>query len=146
MDNGKCYVVQPITCRTHCEQTWQGLRIQCKNLAATRIFERKFGNEEINFIFNVLLFSNVTMDAESNAPRLQQKKKRGLRQNSNIFAMFDQQQITEFKEAFSMIDHDRDGFIDKEDLKDMLSSLGNMVRIYKWPIMGSRSVANGRIH
>jgi Ca2+-binding EF-hand superfamily protein len=38
--------------------------------------------------------------------------------------MFDQTQIAEFKEAFSMIDHDSDGFIDKEDLKDMLASLG----------------------
>ncbi|KAL7747178.1 hypothetical protein RI367_007389 [Sorochytrium milnesiophthora] len=38
--------------------------------------------------------------------------------------MFDQKQIAEFKEAFSMIDHDQDGFIDKEDLKDMLASLG----------------------
>lgn len=38
--------------------------------------------------------------------------------------MFNQQQIAEFKEAFSIIDHDSDGFIDKEDLKDMLASLG----------------------
>lgn len=38
--------------------------------------------------------------------------------------MFDQKQIGEFKEAFSLIDHDSDGFIDKEDLKDMLASLG----------------------
>ncbi len=38
--------------------------------------------------------------------------------------MFDQKQIAEFKEAFSMIDHDNDGFLDKEDLKDMLASLG----------------------
>ena len=52
------------------------------------------------------------------------KKKRAVRQNSNVFAMFDQQQIGEFKEAFSIIDHDNDGFIDKEDLKDMLASLG----------------------
>ena len=42
-----------------------------------------------------------------------------------MFAVFDQGQIAEFKEAFSMIDHDNDGFIDKEDLKDMLASLGN---------------------
>jgi Ca2+-binding EF-hand superfamily protein len=41
--------------------------------------------------------------------------------------MFDQQQIAEFKEAFSMIDHDSDGFIDKEDLKDMLASLGKLM-------------------
>ncbi|KAG5456718.1 MAG: hypothetical protein BJ554DRAFT_3456 [Olpidium bornovanus] len=53
-----------------------------------------------------------------------QKKKRAVRQNSNVFAMFDQKQIAEFKEAFSMFDHDSDGFVDKEDLKDMLASLG----------------------
>ncbi|KAJ3347343.1 Myosin regulatory light polypeptide 9 [Entophlyctis luteolus] len=41
--------------------------------------------------------------------------------------MFDQRQITEFKEAFSMLDHDADGFLDKEDIKDMLSSLGQNV-------------------
>lgn len=50
-----------------------------------------------------------------------------MRQSSNVFAMFDQKQIAEFKEAFSMIDHDNDGFIDKDDLKDMLSSLGTPV-------------------
>lgn len=53
-----------------------------------------------------------------------QKKKRAVRQNSNVFAIFDQKQIAEFKEAFSMFDHDADGFVDKEDLKDMLASLG----------------------
>ncbi|ORZ35369.1 hypothetical protein BCR44DRAFT_53412 [Catenaria anguillulae PL171] len=52
------------------------------------------------------------------------KKKRAQRQNSNVFAMFDQRQIAEFKEAFSHIDHDQDGFIDKDDLKDTLASLG----------------------
>uniref|UniRef100_A0A8C6UHF4 Myosin, light chain 12, genome duplicate 2 n=1 Tax=Neogobius melanostomus TaxID=47308 RepID=A0A8C6UHF4_9GOBI len=36
----------------------------------------------------------------------------------------DQSQIQEFKEAFNMIDQNRDGFIDKEDLHDMLASLG----------------------
>jgi Ca2+-binding EF-hand superfamily protein len=43
--------------------------------------------------------------------------------------MFDQTQIAEFKEAFSMFDHDSDGFVDKEDLKDMLASLGNFFSI-----------------
>ena len=38
--------------------------------------------------------------------------------------MFDQAQIQEFKEAFNMIDQDRDGFISKEDLHDTLASLG----------------------
>ncbi|ORY43317.1 EF-hand, partial [Rhizoclosmatium globosum] len=53
-----------------------------------------------------------------------EKKKRAVRQNSNVFAMFEQHQIAEFKEAFSMFDHDSDGFLDREDIKDMLSSLG----------------------
>lgn len=51
-------------------------------------------------------------------------KKRAQRATSNVFAMFDQSQIQEFKEAFNMIDQNRDGFIDKEDLRDMLASLG----------------------
>jgi len=52
------------------------------------------------------------------------RKKRAQRATSNVFAMFDQDQIQEFKEAFNMIDQNRDGFIDKEDLHDMLASLG----------------------
>lgn len=51
-------------------------------------------------------------------------KKRAQRATSNVFAMFDQAQIQEFKEAFNMIDQNRDGFIDKDDLADMLASLG----------------------
>ncbi|NXX76745.1 MLRN protein, partial [Urocolius indicus] len=53
-------------------------------------------------------------------------KKRPQRATSNVFAMFDQSQIQEFKEAFNMIDQNRDGFIDKEDLHDMLASLGKV--------------------
>ena len=82
-------------------------------------------------------------------------KKRPARATSNVFAMFDQAQIQEFKEvcatlhedwhaplrnpsswpssadflsfcpqAFNMIDQNRDGFIDKDDLHDVLVSLG----------------------
>ncbi|TRY98595.1 hypothetical protein DNTS_005281 [Danionella cerebrum] len=54
-------------------------------------------------------------------------KKRPQRATSNVFAMFDQSQIQEFKEAFNMIDQNRDGFIDKEDLHDMLASLGQQL-------------------
>ncbi|OMH79544.1 Myosin regulatory light polypeptide 9 [Zancudomyces culisetae] len=52
------------------------------------------------------------------------RKKRSLRKQSNVFTIFDQKQITELKEAFSIFDHDADGFVDKEDLKDVLNSLG----------------------
>lgn len=57
-------------------------------------------------------------------------KKRPQRATSNVFAMFDQSQIQEFKEAFNMIDQNRDGFIDKEDLHDMLASLGNVSLLF----------------
>lgn len=41
-----------------------------------------------------------------------------------MFAAFSQSQIQELKEAFTLIDQNRDGFIDAEDLKDMFASLG----------------------
>jgi len=51
-------------------------------------------------------------------------KKKAQKATSNVFALFDQSQIQEFKEGFNMIDQNRDGFIDKEDLHDMFHSLG----------------------
>ena len=53
-------------------------------------------------------------------------KKRAQRATSNVFAMFDQEQILEFKEAFKMIDQNGDGFVENEDLRDMLASLGKV--------------------
>ncbi|KAJ8393978.1 hypothetical protein AAFF_G00055110 [Aldrovandia affinis] len=52
--------------------------------------------------------------------------KRAQRASSNVFSMFEQTQIQEFKEAFTLIDQNRDGFIDKEDLKDTYASLGKL--------------------
>merc|ERR1712080_56372 len=54
----------------------------------------------------------------------ERKKKRAQRATSNVFAMFNQDQIEEFKEAFNMIDTNRDGLIDKEDLQKILTSVG----------------------
>ncbi|CAK9293790.1 unnamed protein product [Gordionus sp. m RMFG-2023] len=51
-------------------------------------------------------------------------KKRVQRATSNVFAMFDQSQIQEFKEAFNLIDQNRDGLIDKDDLHEIFASLG----------------------
>ncbi|XP_008112787.2 myosin light chain 5 isoform X1 [Anolis carolinensis] len=63
-----------------------------------------------------------------NASRKTKKKeggaKRAQRASSNVFSNFEQTQIQEFKEAFTLIDQNRDGFIDKEDLKDTYASLG----------------------
>jgi len=43
---------------------------------------------------------------------------------SNVFAMFDQNQIQEFKEAFNMIDANKDQLIDQTDLSEIYASLG----------------------
>jgi len=69
-------------------------------------------------------YNELKMSSRKTAGRRGTTKKRAQRATSNVFAMFDQAQIQEFKEAFNMIDQNRDGFIDKEDLHDMLASLG----------------------
>lgn len=53
-------------------------------------------------------------------------KKKAQRATSNVFAMFEQQQVQEFKEAFGLFDQDRDGTISLEDLKEVYSSLGKV--------------------
>lgn len=42
----------------------------------------------------------------------------------NVFALFNQAQITEFKEAFAMIDQDRDGIIGADDLAAIYNQIG----------------------
>lgn len=76
-------------------------------------------------------------------------KKRPQRATSNVFAMFDQSQIQEFKEAFNMIDQNRDGFIDKEDLHDMLASLGEQGRgvgVQVGPARAAAGAGSGAAH
>lgn len=53
-------------------------------------------------------------------------KKRAQRTGSNVFAMFTQHQVQEFKEAFQMIDQDKDGFLSKSDIRATFDSLGRI--------------------
>ncbi|MCJ8744829.1 hypothetical protein PDJAM_G00123020 [Pangasius djambal] len=46
--------------------------------------------------------------------------------SSNVFTMFEQSQIQEFKEAFTIMDQNRDGFIDKNDLRDTFAAVGRL--------------------
>lgn len=68
--------------------------------------------------------------AASAAPEEEKKEekreepKRAQRATSNVFALFNQAQIQEFKEAFAMIDTNRDGIIDVEDLRSIWTNLG----------------------
>lgn len=79
------------------------------------------------------------MSSRKTAGRRGPNKKRAQRATSNVFAMFDQAQIAEFKEAFNMIDQNRDGFVDKDDLHDMLASLG------KWQELSNEMVSFNRL-
>ncbi|KAI2811751.1 hypothetical protein BLOT_002929, partial [Blomia tropicalis] len=54
-------------------------------------------------------------------------KRRAQRTTSNIFAMFTQNQIAEFKEAFQFIDSDKDGLVSKNDLRATFDALGRIV-------------------
>ncbi|KFV13641.1 Myosin regulatory light chain 2A, cardiac muscle isoform, partial [Tauraco erythrolophus] len=56
------------------------------------------------------------------APKKAKKRIEG--GNSNIFSMFEQAQIQEFKEAFTIMDQNQDGFINKADLRDTFAALG----------------------
>ncbi|XP_070598555.1 myosin regulatory light chain 10 [Erythrolamprus reginae] len=58
------------------------------------------------------------------APKMaKQRKEEG---SANVLSMFEQSQIQEFKEAFTIMDQNRDGFIDKADLRDTFAALGRM--------------------
>ncbi|CAM4729788.1 unnamed protein product [Leuciscus chuanchicus] len=61
--------------------------------------------------------------SESQAPKKAKKKEAA---SSNVFSMFEQSQIQEFKEAFTIMDQNRDGFIDKNDLRDTFAALGRL--------------------
>jgi len=53
-------------------------------------------------------------------------KKKATRATSNVFAMFEQSQVQEFKEAFNMFDQDRDGKVNHDDLREIYMSLGKV--------------------
>lgn len=53
-------------------------------------------------------------------------KRRAQRTGSNVFAMFTQNQVHQFKEAFSFIDQDKDGIISKSDIRATFDALGRL--------------------
>ncbi|KAG7325410.1 hypothetical protein KOW79_011726 [Hemibagrus wyckioides] len=52
------------------------------------------------------------------APKKAKRRQQGEGGSSNVFSMFEQSQIQEYKEAFTIIDQNRDGIISKDDLRD----------------------------
>lgn len=52
--------------------------------------------------------------------------KKAKRSGSNVFSMFSQTQVAEFKEAFQLMDHDKDGIISKSDLRATFDTVGKL--------------------
>jgi Ca2+-binding EF-hand superfamily protein len=63
------------------------------------------------------------MASKAKAKKIAMPQKRG---KSDAMQTFDQRTIQEFKEAFTIMDQNKDGFIDKSDLKDLYASLGQI--------------------
>jgi len=63
--------------------------------------------------------------AEEKRPSTRESKK-ARRTGSNVFNMFSQKQIAEFKEAFQMMDDDKDGVISKSDLRITYEKVGRL--------------------
>uniref|UniRef100_A0AAR2J2T6 EF-hand domain-containing protein n=1 Tax=Pygocentrus nattereri TaxID=42514 RepID=A0AAR2J2T6_PYGNA len=60
------------------------------------------------------------------APKKAKRRQAAEGGSSNVFSMFEQSQIQEYKEAFTIIDQNRDGIISKDDLRDVLASMGQL--------------------
>ncbi|KAG2075130.1 EF-hand [Suillus decipiens] len=65
------------------------------------------------------LSPNATPSKPSNL-----QKSRGRREPSGVFSLFQAPQVQQFKEAFQLIDHDKDGWVTESDLREIFSSLG----------------------
>ena len=52
------------------------------------------------------------------------QRSRQRREPSGVFSLFSPPQIQQFREAFSLIDHDGNGIVSDQDLKHIFASLG----------------------
>ncbi|KAG5884583.1 Myosin regulatory light chain 2 [Gonioctena quinquepunctata] len=73
-----------------------------------------------------------TGDAPAAAPAAETRtsskssSKKAKRSGSSVFSMFSQAQVAEFKEAFQLMDHDKDGIITKSDLRATFDDVGKL--------------------
>ncbi|KAJ7751258.1 hypothetical protein DFH07DRAFT_745722 [Mycena maculata] len=56
--------------------------------------------------------------------KLKAQKSRARREPSGVFSLFQAPQVQQFKEAFQLIDHDKDGWVGERDLREVFASLG----------------------
>lgn len=66
-------------------------------------------------------------------------KRQAKRSGSNVFSMFSQKQVAEFKEAFALMDADKDGIIGKNDLRATFDSVGRLTSDKELDVMLSEA-------
>jgi len=54
-------------------------------------------------------------------------KRSSKKQGSSVFSCFSQQQVNEFKEGFQMMDADKDGILNKSDIRSSFDIIGKIV-------------------
>jgi len=67
----------------------------------------------------------------SNPTPTKGQKSRARREPSGVFSLFQAPQIQQFKEAFQLIDHDKDGWVNESDLTEIFTSLGWYISIHQ---------------
>lgn len=65
-------------------------------------------------------------ETRSSSKGSKSSSKKAKRSGSNVFSMFSQTQVAEFKEAFQLMDHDKDGIISKSDLRATFDDVGKL--------------------
>eukprot|EP00095_Tigriopus_kingsejongensis_P008692 snap_masked-scaffold483_size159862-processed-gene-0.10 protein:Tk08692 transcript:snap_masked-scaffold483_size159862-processed-gene-0.10-mRNA-1 annotation:"myosin light chain" len=80
---------------------------------------------ELKLMHDIWFLFSASQRIRIEAPRLSSRKAK--RSGSNIFALFSQKQIQEFKEAFGIMDQDKDGIITASDLVAAFSSVGKSI-------------------
>ncbi|XP_076047887.1 myosin regulatory light chain 2-like [Oratosquilla oratoria] len=68
-----------------------------------------------------LAFVNMSRKSGSRS-----SSKRAKKSGSNVFDMFTQKQVAEFKDGFQIMDRDKDGIINKTDLRAIFDEIGRI--------------------
>merc|ERR1711970_19704 len=73
--------------------------------------------------YTCVSLSNCNMGGSKGSRSSSKKAKKS---GSNVFDMFSQKQVAEFKDGFQIIDRDRDGVINAMDLRAMFDEIGRI--------------------
>merc|ERR1712029_177551 len=77
------------------------------------------------FVYSLVLLPTTAMAPKDKASRSSSKKK-AKKSGSNVFDMFTQAQVAEFKDGFAIMDRDRDGVLGINDLRGVYDEIGRI--------------------